>query len=74
MFALVETMDIINTLSTKQGVFNMMKQHARHFQIAAQAAAMGNKEYAISYLQGMIRSAASNKAENEIKAELAKYL
>ena len=67
-------MDIINTLSTKQGVFNMMKQHARHFQIAAQAAAMGNKEYAISYLQGMIRSAASNKAENEIKAELAKYL
>ena len=52
----------------------MMKQHTRHFQIAAQAVAMGNKEYAIRYLEGMIRSAASDKAEKEIKAEIAKYL
>ena len=74
MFALVETMDIMDTLSTKQEGLQMMKQHARHFQIAAQAVAMGNKEYAISYLQGMIRSAASSKAEKEIKAELTKYL
>jgi hypothetical protein len=51
-----------------------MKQHIRHFQIAAQAVAMGNKEYAINYLQGMLRAAASKRAENEIKLELAKYL
>ena len=52
----------------------MMKQHTRHFQIAAQAVAMGDTGYAIRYLQGMLRSAASNRAEKEIKLELAKYL
>ena len=67
-------MDIMNILSTNQGVYKMMKQHTRHFQIAAQAVAMGDKKYAIRYLEGMIRSAASNKAEKEIKTELAKYL
>ena len=51
-----------------------MKQHTRHFQIAAQAVAMGNKEYAIRYLQGMLRSAASTRAEQDIRNELAKYL
>jgi len=74
LFAIVETLDILNTLSTNQGDYEMMKQHTRHFQIAAQAVSMGNKDYAIRYLEGMIRSAASNKAEKEIKAELAKYL
>ena len=74
MFAIVETLDILNTLTTKQGDLKMMKQHTRHFQIAAQAVAMGNKEYAIRYLEGMIRSATSSKAEKEIKAELVKYL
>ena len=51
-----------------------MKQHTRHFEIAAQAAAMGNTDYAVRYLQGMLRSAASARAEKEIKLELAKYL
>jgi len=51
-----------------------MKQHTRHFEIVAQAAAMGDTDYAIRYLQGMLRSAASARAEKEIKLELAKYL
>jgi hypothetical protein len=52
----------------------MMKQHTRHFEIAAKAASNGNKEYAIRYLQGMIRSAMSNKALKEIQLEVAKYI
>ena len=52
----------------------MLKQHTRHFQIAAQASALGQNDYAIRYLQGMLRSAASARAEKEIKNELAKYL
>ena len=52
----------------------MMKQHKRHFEIAAMAASKGNKEYAIIYLQGMRRSAMSNKALLEINLEVAKYL
>ena len=50
----------------------MMKQHTRHFQIAAQHAAL-NKETAIRYLEAMLRSAMSNKAVKEIQAEIAKY-
>ena len=52
----------------------MMKQHTRHFQIAAQANALGQTDYAIRYLQSMLRSASSARAEKEIKIELAKYL
>ena len=51
-----------------------IKLYTRHFQIAALAHAMGNTEYAIRYLQGMLRSAASTRGENAIKLELAKYL
>ena len=51
----------------------MMKQHTRPFQIAAQHAALGNTETAIRYLEGMLRSAMSNKAVKEIQAEIAKY-
>lgn len=51
----------------------MMKQHTRPFQIAAQHAALGNKEAAIRYLEGMLRSAMSNRAVKEIEAEIAKY-
>ena len=50
-----------------------MKQHIRPFQIAAMAANNGNREYAIKYLQGMQRSAMSDKALKEIKLEIAKY-
>lgn len=50
----------------------MMKQHTRHFQIAAQHATL-NKEAAIRYLEGMLRSAMSNRAVKEIQAEIAKY-
>lgn len=52
----------------------MMKQHTRHFQIASQYAALGNREAAVRYLAGMLRSAMSNRAEKEIKIEIAKYL
>ena len=52
----------------------MMKQHTRHFQIAAQHAALGNPEIAIRYLEGMLRSAMSDRAAKEIRAEIAKYL
>ena len=51
----------------------MMKQHIRPFQIAAQHAALGNKETALVYLQAMLRSAMSNRAAKEIQAEIAKY-
>lgn len=50
-----------------------MKQHIRHFQIAAQYSAMGDKEAAIRYLEGMLRSAMSNRAVKDIQAEIAKY-
>lgn len=51
-----------------------MKQHIKHFNLCAKAASNGNKDYAINYLQSMLRSAMSNKAAQDIKAELAKYL
>lgn len=51
-----------------------MKQHIRPFQIAALAASNGNRDYAIRYLQGMQRSAMSNRALKEIQLEIAKYL
>ena len=50
-----------------------MKQHTRPFQIAAMAATNGNREYAIRYLQGMERSAMSDRALKEIQLEIAKY-
>jgi len=50
-----------------------MKQHIRHFQIAAQYAASGDKVSAIRYLEGMLRSAMSNRAAKEIQQEIAKY-
>ena len=50
-----------------------MKQHIRPFQIAARAANNGNREYAIKYLQGMERSAMSDRALKEIQLEIAKY-
>ena len=50
-----------------------MKQHIRPFQIAAIAATNGNREYAIRYLQGMARSAMSDRALKDIKLEIAKY-
>lgn len=52
----------------------MMKQHTKHFQIASHYAALGDKETAIRYLSGMLRSAMSVRAEKEIKSEMAKYL
>lgn len=51
----------------------MLKQHARSFQIAAQHAALGNKETAIRYLEAMLRSAMSDRAAKEIQREIAKY-
>jgi len=52
----------------------MQKQHIAHFNIASKAARNGNKEYAIRYLQGMLRSAMSKKATKEIQTEISKYL
>jgi hypothetical protein len=51
----------------------MMKQHTKHFEIASQYSALGNNEAAIRYLEGMLRSAMSNRAVKEIQAEIAKY-
>lgn len=51
----------------------MLKQHTRPFAVAAQHAALGNKESAIRYLEAMLRSAMSNRAVTEIRAEIAKY-
>ena len=51
----------------------MMKQHTKHFEIASQHSALGNTEAAIRYLEGMLRSAMSNRAVKEIQAEIAKY-
>ena len=51
----------------------MQKQHKRHFEICAQIAALGDKAYAVRYLEGMIASAMSKRALAEIKAEIAKY-
>ena len=61
------------TTLTNQGYITMMKQHTRHFEIAAQHSALGNTEAAIRYLEGMLRSAMSNRAVKEIQAEIAKY-
>jgi len=52
----------------------MMKQHTKHFQTAAQYAALGMRDHAIRYLQGMLRAAMSAKAAKEIQQEIAKYL
>jgi hypothetical protein len=62
---------IIKTHSIKG--LHIMKQHTRPFQIAAMAASNGNREYAIRYLQGMERSAMSDRALKEIQLEIAKY-
>ncbi len=51
----------------------MQKQHKRHFEICAQIAMLGDKAYAIRYLEGMLPSAMSNRAIKEIKEEIAKY-
>jgi len=50
-----------------------MKQHTKHFQIAAQYAASGDKASAIRYLESMLRSAMSARAIKEIQAEISKY-
>ena len=52
-----------------------MKQHTRPFEIAAQNASLGEEGrlIAIRYLEGMLRSAMSNRATKEIQAEIAKY-
>jgi len=52
----------------------MQKQHIGHFKIASKAASNGNKEYAVKYLQSMLRSAMSKKAIKEIQTEIVKYL
>ena len=54
----------------------MQKQHKRHFEVCALAAKNGGewgRNHAVEYLEGMIRSAMSNRAIKEIKEEIAKY-
>jgi hypothetical protein len=53
----------------------MQKQHIKHFSTVEKVVtATGNKEYAVKYLQSMLRSAMSKKAIKEIQTEIAKYL
>jgi hypothetical protein len=52
----------------------MMKQHKRHFEIAALAASNTSRNMAVTYLQGLRRSAMSDRALKEINLEIAKYL
>lgn len=53
----------------------MQKQHVAHFNnVKKVVTATGNKQYAVKYLQSMLRSAMSKKAVKEIQTEMAKYL
>tara|TARA_R110000796_G_C14402392_1_gene417769 strand:- start:355 stop:513 length:159 start_codon:yes stop_codon:yes gene_type:complete len=52
----------------------MMKQHKRHFEIAALAASNTSRNMAVTYLRGLERAAMSNRALKEIQIEIKKYL